>query len=318
MGLFTTKKNPCAICGGPTPRIFATVVEGQPICGDCKDKIDLPEGVFAGMTLADFRAYIAYYDENAALRDVYKETLAIPLDAWGNRMTVDMDHRLFRLKEKWSAMVLEPSCLKGFRVLEDDWVLYESSPEGLLYHPSNAPSRAQDLAPAVAQFKMQYQQYEHMREMEKMMQEQSSGKTSSTTFSRMSEPRFTQQVIDQIYVELTLDHPYWGGTHKMECNRTPRFSDTYPDVSNFLKDYNKATELLHTLALDLMSFIDPNAQEIQVGDAPQPALMDRSAPQTPAVVTDPVREIQKYKGLLDSGAITEEEFAAKKKQLLGL
>ena len=29
-------------------------------------------------------------------------------------------------------------------------------------------------------------------------------------------------------------------------------------------------------------------------------------------------EIQKYKALLDSGAITEEEFAAKKKQLLGI
>lgn len=318
MGLFTTKKNPCAICGGPTPRLFPTTVEDQPICGDCKDKLDLPEGAFYEMSLADVRGYIAYYDENAALRNIYTETLFVPCGGWNDQMSVDMDHRLFRIRMKGDALVFEASSLKGFRILEDERVLYESSPEGLLYHPSNVPSRAEDLAPAVAQFKMQYQQYEHMREMEKMMQEQSGGKTSSTTFSRMSEPRFTQQVIDQIYIELTLDHPYWGGTHKKEYPKTPRFSETYPDVSNFLKSYNKQVELLHTLALDLMSFIDPNAQEIQVGNAPQPTLTDRSVPQTPAVVTDPVREIQKYKGLLDSGAITEEEFAAKKKQLLGL
>lgn len=318
MGLFTSKKNPCAICGGPTPRLFPTTVEDQPICGDCKDKIDLPEGVFQGMSLADVRGYIAYYDENAALRDIYQETLFVPLGGWNDQMSVDMDHRLFRIRMKGNPLALEASCLRGFRILEDDWVVYESSPEGLLYHPSNAPARAEDLGPAIAQFQMQYQQYEHMREMEKMMQEQSSGKTSSTTFSRMSEPHFNQQVIDQIYIELTLDHPYWGGTHKKEYPKTPHFSDTYPDVNNFLKSYNKLMEQLHTLALDLMSFIDPDAQEIQVGTAPRTMAQSQPAAQTPAVVTDPVKEIQKYKGLLDAGAITEEEFAAKKRQLLGL
>ena len=35
-------------------------------------------------------------------------------------------------------------------------------------------------------------------------------------------------------------------------------------------------------------------------------------------VTSPVEEIKKYKELLDSGIITQEEFDAKKKQLLGL
>jgi hypothetical protein len=35
-------------------------------------------------------------------------------------------------------------------------------------------------------------------------------------------------------------------------------------------------------------------------------------------VGDPVAEIQKYKTLLDQGIITEEEFTAKKRQLLGI
>ena len=34
--------------------------------------------------------------------------------------------------------------------------------------------------------------------------------------------------------------------------------------------------------------------------------------------TDAVSEIQKYKALLDAGVLTEEEFSAKKRQLLGI
>lgn len=40
--------------------------------------------------------------------------------------------------------------------------------------------------------------------------------------------------------------------------------------------------------------------------------------QTPAAVPSPADEIRKYKELLDMGAITQDEFELKKKQLLGL
>lgn len=317
MGLFTSMKNPCAICGGPTPRLFPATVEDQPICGDCKDKIDLPEGAFEKMSLNEVRQYIAYYNENEALRRSYTETLFIPCNGWNDQISLDMDHRLFRIRMKGDAMALEASALKSFRILEDRRVLYESSPEGLKYYPSDIPARAQDLAPAIAQFQMQYQQYEHMEEMEKLMKEQSGGKTSSTTFSYMERPRFTQKLIEYFHIELTIGHPYWGGVFDREYTKTPGLSESHPDIKNFLSNYNKHLEILHTLALDLMSFIDPEAQEIQVGAVPRPAGAERAVPRA-AVVTDPVKEIQRYKTLLDSGAITEEEFTAKKKQLLGL
>lgn len=49
----------------------------------------------------------------------------------------------------------------------------------------------------------------------------------------------------------------------------------------------------------------------------------RSAPekvseQKQSSESDTIEQLQKYKGLLDAGVITEEEFAAKKKQLLGI
>ena len=43
-----------------------------------------------------------------------------------------------------------------------------------------------------------------------------------------------------------------------------------------------------------------------------------AAVQQSAAPVDTVAEIQKYKALLDAGVLTEEEFAAKKKQLLGI
>lgn len=44
----------------------------------------------------------------------------------------------------------------------------------------------------------------------------------------------------------------------------------------------------------------------------------KSARNAPVAASTPADEIKKYKDLLDSGIITQEEFDAKKKQLLGV
>ena len=44
----------------------------------------------------------------------------------------------------------------------------------------------------------------------------------------------------------------------------------------------------------------------------------KTTPVVSAPVTDEADQLKKYKDLLDAGAITQEEFDAKKKQLLGL
>ena len=72
-------------------------------------------------------------------------------------------------------------------------------------------------------------------------------------------------------------------------------------------------EDLHILAVNLMQLLNPGAPEINVGDN----TATQAAAQT-AAVTDTAAEIKKYKELLDAGILTEEEFTAKKKQLLGI
>ena len=73
MGLFSNNKKPCPLCGSPTPRLLATKVEDMPLCKECAGKIDLPDGALDRMTLAQLEQYMAFYEENAALRETFSE-----------------------------------------------------------------------------------------------------------------------------------------------------------------------------------------------------------------------------------------------------
>lgn len=60
--------------------------------------------------------------------------------------------------------------------------------------------------------------------------------------------------------------------------------------------------------------MDPNAGEVHLNSS----AVAQAAQSGPAAPADAVNEIQRYKALLDAGVLTEEEFAAKKRQLLGI
>ena len=68
------------------------------------------------------------------------------------------------------------------------------------------------------------------------------------------------------------------------------------------------------MASKLMRMMDPNAGEIHLNSS----AAVQTAQSGPAVPADAVNEIQRYKALLDAGVLTEEEFVAKKRQLLGI
>ena len=69
---------------------------------------------------------------------------------------------------------------------------------------------------------------------------------------------------------------------------------------------------LHTLARNLMQLIAPGTPETGAGAA------QTAAPAQTGGAPNAVEELKQYKSLLDAGVITEEEFAAKKRQLLGI
>ena len=74
MGLFSSNKKLCPVCGEPTPKLLPTKVDGTPICKACASKIELPEGMINQMSVEAFTEYIAFYDNNGSLRDIFRDT----------------------------------------------------------------------------------------------------------------------------------------------------------------------------------------------------------------------------------------------------
>lgn len=298
MGLFSNNKKLCPICDSPTPRLLATKVEGMPVCSKCGDKLDLPEGAVDHMTLEGLESYIAFYDGNQALRDIFTETGRADFGLLGPTLRLDSEHGLFRLKGADNALAMEASHLKGFRILEDNKPLFESAGGVLRCHQSDVPARINAMAPQIAQFVMQREMYERMEQREK-----DSGSGSS----------YYQQEFDMpvpfryFYVELSLEHPYWSSFRGKQDG--PTLDRYYPKIETYLQDYQKKVDELHALASSLMQMIRPGAKEVYDG---------QEMPVAEAPAVSAADEIKKFKALLDEGIITEEEFAAKKRQLLGI
>lgn len=308
MGLFSNKKRPCSVCGNATPRLFYDTVEGMPICKECERKKNLlPSEVLQGMKMDAFRQYIAFYQENLPLGNQFKETFS-----WSDAIYMDVPKKLFQLRisRKARTLVMEASCVKSFRIMEGDNVLFESSPEGLRCYETDVPARVQAAAPVISQFYIQYEQYQQMKRMRESMEKNGD---DGKDLPRIDEPRFQYPIIQKGFVlELTLEHPYWGGTRSWYAPGV-EFDKTYPRIEVFLREFDQQMNEMHELAVNLMSYIGLDAAEIRV--TPNASVRGGGADIS---AVDPVVEIQKYKGLLDSGAITEEEFAAKKRQLLGI
>lgn len=309
MGLFSNNKKPCPLCGNPTPRLLATKVEDMPLCKECAGKIDLPDGVLDRMNLAQLEQYMAFYEENAALRETFSEDYRFGFGLLSGALVADSAHRLLRIKPSDDSLVFGPESLKSFRISEDSAPLFTGSTDGLVCYRSDVPRKAEALIPSIDMFLRRKQEFEHMEDMHRMMDRD---RDHDHDHPRPPRPTFEcTPPVRKFRLELTFSHPYWKSfTQEMGA---PDFSSQYPSVDDYLREYEEKVEDLHTLAAQLLHIINPDAAE-RWEDDPQPA----AAAAAPTAAADPVAEIQKYKLLFDAGVLTEEEFAAKKKQLLGI
>lgn len=313
MGLFSNNKKPCPICGNPTPRLLATKVEGVPLCKDCADKIDLPDGALDQMSLEQLGKYMEFYEANTGLQSTFQETYRYGFGLLSGALLVDGEHRLLRLKPYNGALVLEAANLKSFRICEDSEPLFEGRVEGLLCHRSDVPRRAAALAPSIDSFLRQKQEFEHMENMHRMM-ERDHDCPNHDRPPRPPRPSFScTPPVRKFRVELTLEHPYWR-SFRQEIGG-PDFSSQNPSVDDYLREYEDKVNGLHELAFQLAQIMNPGSSERWADEMQEQVQAQLNQA---AAAVDTVAEIQKYKLLFDAGVLTEEEFAAKKKQLLGI
>ena len=316
MGLFGPKKL-CPVCGKPASRFLPTKVEGQPLCGECDSKVlELPgnmrDDVIASM--ASLREYLAVFDENAALRQSFQTSYQHEFGILGGCICLDTTRRLLRLGSSDNAFVFEPENIKLFRISEDSSPLFEGTKDELVCYQSTAPDRARNMGREVDRFRLERRQCEQMRHIEEEMERQAKARGDTYVSRYISLPDVTTlNPFQKYYVYIELDHPY-RKMNKEFKETGPGFSDYDTSIEGYLQAYETASGEMRALAENLMAVLNPDAPKRQAVPQASPGVQAVPA----AAPADPVAEIQRYKGLLDSGVITEEEFSAKKRQLLGI
>ena len=307
MGLFTNKKKLCPICGEATPRIFPTKVEDAPICKQCAAKIFLPDGALEQMSLDEFKAYMNYYEENKLLRDKFQPVFEYPVGiSW---MTIKLDpvNGLFALHDAPNALVFEKSCIETYRILEDDNPLFQGHKTAIKFFESNIPSMIRDMAPLIMQFQTQRREYEMLERMEDMLDREDDNDRARRVHIR---PNFDgQEPFKNFKVRVRMEHPYWQGIHQGKI-AAPVFDNYYPSIEKYMQEYNDRVDSLRDLALQFKDLVNPNSKEIYDGE--------KKVVTEGTTSVDVVEEIKKYKNLFDMGLVTEEEFVAKKTQLMGI
>ena len=302
MGLLG-KREPCAICGGKVKGLLPWKIEGNYICDDCHGVIDAQDG--NDFTMEQFLKYRDFREQNHALKEQFTISQTIDFGFFGTKIVFDYEHGLFCMDKNLNKTIFHGSELKSFVISEDGMPLLEGSAKGLERHESNVPKRIDELLPQVNQMLMQRQMQETM---ERLANRNNDNRTTYTSSIDIPEP------FKKFYIKLYFDHPYWK---LIEFERTgPVLIGDLPDLTQYRLEYNEQVQHMEELAEALVRVAFPQAGEVaKAGAAPAAAAADAAAAQPAA---DAVSEIKKYKELLDAGIITEEEFAAKKKQLMGI
>lgn len=345
MGLFD-KKDPCAICGGKVKGLFPWKIEGQLICNDCYGNVDLPNGMVNNMSLAQFNQYRAFREENDQLRQRFVTSLKVDFGWLDDKILFDFTNKLMCMDKNLNKTIFEGRQIRSFTIREDAYNLYEGSPAGLMCYQSSVPDRVMALAPQINQIRMQEQM---RRNAERMMDRMDGDRNNNTNTYR---PTYDlPEPFDKFVVEIQLDHPYWR-TLSLDLTG-PRFNNSMPDVNDYMRDYNNNLNTMQQLAQALMDVAFPGAPVQQMGNGMGgmygaagmggmygaagmgvqnmygaagmgAQTMNRSVPMggqpvmNPSMPVDAVAEIQRFKALMDQGIISEAEFEAKKRQLLGL
>lgn len=295
MGLFT-KKEPCAICGGKVKGLLPWKIEGQYVCDSCHGVVDVQKDK-EDMTMEQFRQYRAFREENQALKDQFTISQKVDFGAFDTKLVFDFDHRLFCMDQHLGKTVFRGGEIRSFVIQEDGAPIFEGGPQGLVRYESIVPERLTMMAPQLNQILMQKQLEDQLN--------------VGRDPDHRPAPRFYDipEPFKKFQVSIYVDHPYWS---LLECDRSgPTFDNDYPDVNDYMNRYQEGYWLMENLAQCLMAVAFPDAPAEGAQQEEQPA-----AAAAPA--QDAVTQLKQYKQLLDDGVITQADFDAKKKQLMGL
>lgn len=306
MALFG-KKDPCPICGGKVKGLLTWKIQGQPICDDCHGVVDLPQGAVDNMDLNQFKGYMAFREENNKLKEIFQTSHRVDFGFLDDKVVFDFPQRMMCRTKGVDTTVFKGDEITSFVIREDSAPLFEGSPQGLCRHTTTVRERAMAMAPMVNAINMQ-NNFERMAD-----RYDGDNNNRVSTFHDIVEP------FHSFFVDIYFNHPYWPSlTLDM---RGPEFSYSSPDVGTYLNQYEHDVAIMEDMARSLMALAFPAVEhKVFTPESAAAAAAAAGAPvaaAAPAQEADPVEQIMRYKGLLDQGVISQEEFDAKKRQLMG-
>ena len=328
MGLFG-KKDPCAICGGKVSGLFVSKIAGKHVCNACYGIVDLPAGSMNDMTIERFKQYMQFREENNALKEQFVKSETIDFGFLDTKLVFDHTNKLLALNKNLDGTIFEGKHIASFSITEDTMPLFEGSPAGLRRYVSTIPNRVLAMAPQIDEYMMK-------KRMREQMNKDNDDYNSSKYDINIPEP------FSHFNLLIRFKHPYW--TEFRADMDAPIFSNSNPRIEDYMNDYNNKVVTIENLAHALMelAFEGTPEQMIDSGAMGMTGMaygntmtygnamaygntmgmmsgVSMAAPQAAGNVSeDPAASIRKFKELLEQGLITEEEFNAKKRQILGI
>ena len=348
MGLFSSGKS-CPICGGETPRLFPTKVQGLPLCKECAGKISMESSMLKSLTIDGLWDHMDYRTANAETFASFMDTEVYGMG--GDKLHIDGEKGLFYIAagNAVNPPIFKCSELKSFNLIEDGRTIAQGNALGFnatdssIYTYRSPPRKYKDVTvtkPAASAPVQAPKDNMLSHGVNGMANRPSAGHMSPaaanggrpgsqtvTTIEREEET--PSRPIGSLRFTITLENPYWK-------NKEYQISLPYLNSYNAIPDWINDYKVLVAAAMDtcmalsrMMGFVSPEekaraakekADAIAAIHNAETAAKEAEAAAKEAKATDmaaAVEMIKKWKELLDMGAITQEEFDKKKAEILG-
>lgn len=289
MGLFKSDKNPCPICGGQTSRLFPPKVEDKPLCKDCDNAISMEDALKKALTLDALREHLDYRKKNAELHKTFSQSRVLDFnDALflKQRICIDDAQGLWYVDSGENPPVFRTDEMVSFAFKEDERTVIQADKNGYKTQPSVVDSFIKQYGGIVGGL------YALTNTVNRL----------STNKDKNDEPPKIYAPVNNFVLEFRVNNQYWKVLHHEFS--APGISDN--DIAGYIKNYARARSIVEAASQEMLSFF-PGAQA-------QTATADSRGSSAASVADD----LKKFKELLDGDIITQEEFNAKKKQLLGI
>ncbi len=322
MGLFTNDKKGCPICGNGTPRLFPTKVEGLPLCKECAAKINMEQGMLKNLTINELWDHLDYRKANS-------ETFATFTDnethGMGNFVLhMDTDKQLFYIADGQAS---NPALFKfdelvSFNLMEDGRTVIQCNKDG--YTDGKSSIEEYKLPPLKPLVKPGVRPVAAAADNGNKAPEQE------------EKPKAPDKPIDSLKLNVTLNNPYWKSkVYNVSLPSVESEEALREWVNDYRNTFAAAMDTCEAMAgimgvktgKQALTAIKEKAEAIQAVQNAEAAKLEAEQKAKEAAAAEKagkqadelqaIEMLKKWKELLDMGAITEEEFAAKKAELLG-